>query len=100
MKMGVKIGEKIMKAEYTKELSEELKTICGLDAEKELEYILRTEIIGEIARDYVKERYITKECLVEMDDKIIYSIFSDFLQYYSDNVQKIEYETFRKDEND
>lgn len=47
-----------LKAEYTTELAQDLKSVHGLDAENELSNILSTEIIAEINREVVRTIYI------------------------------------------
>lgn len=44
-----------LKAEYTHELSQDLRSVHGLDAETELSNILSTEILAEINREVVNE---------------------------------------------
>jgi len=47
-----------LKAEYSLELSQDLKAIHGLDAEAELANILSTEILAEINREVIREMNI------------------------------------------
>ena len=47
-----------LKAEYSVELAQDLKSVHGLDAENELSNILSTEIISEINREVVRTMYI------------------------------------------
>jgi hypothetical protein len=46
-----------LKAEYTTELSQDLKAVHGLDAEAELSTILSTEITAEINREVLRTMY-------------------------------------------
>lgn len=48
-----------LKAEYTTELAQDLKSVHGLDAEAELANILSTEILGEINREVIRTAYLT-----------------------------------------
>jgi len=48
-----------LKAEYTSELAQDLKSVHGLDAENELSNILSTEIIAEINREVIRSIYIS-----------------------------------------
>jgi len=47
-----------LKAEYSVELAQDLKSVHGLDAENELSNILSTEILSEINREVVRTLYI------------------------------------------
>ena len=47
-----------LKAEYSVELAQDLKSVHGLDAENELSNILSTEILSEINREVVRTVYI------------------------------------------
>ena len=47
-----------LKAEYSVELAQDLKSVHGLDAENELSNILSTEILAEINREVVRTVYI------------------------------------------
>jgi hypothetical protein len=72
--MGFKIDKatvtaqtRALKAEYTMEIAQDLKSVHGLDAEAELANILTTEIVGEINReiiDVVNSKAITGGILV------------------------------------
>jgi len=53
----VRAVSKALKAEYTMELSQDLKAIQGLDAETELANILSTEILAEINRELIRSIY-------------------------------------------
>jgi len=48
-----------LKAEYTVELAQDLKSVHGLDAEGELSNILSTEILAEINREVLRTVYTT-----------------------------------------
>lgn len=48
-----------LKAEYSVELAQDLKSVHGLDAENELSNILSTEILSEINREVVRTLYIS-----------------------------------------
>lgn len=48
-----------LKAEYTHEFAQDLKSIHGLDAQKELANVLSTEIIAEINREMIRTVYVT-----------------------------------------
>jgi hypothetical protein len=48
-----------LKAEYTVELAQDLKSVHGLDAEGELSNILSTEILAEINREVLRTIYVT-----------------------------------------
>ena len=48
-----------LKAEYTMELAQDLKSIHGLDAETELANILSAEILAEINREVVRNIYVS-----------------------------------------
>lgn len=50
-----------LKAEYTMELAQDLKSVHGLDAENELSNILATEILSEINREIIRDIYVTAE---------------------------------------
>lgn len=56
-KMTVTAGSRALKAEYTIELQQDLKSIHGLDAEAELSNILSSEITAEINREIVRRIY-------------------------------------------
>ena len=53
-KATVTAKSRALKAEYTMELAQDLKTIHGLDAETELANILTTEILAEINREVIR----------------------------------------------
>ena len=53
-KTSVTAKTRALKAEYTTELSQDLKAIHGLDAETELSNILSTEILAEINREVIR----------------------------------------------
>lgn len=52
-KATVTAKTRALKAEYTMEIAQDLKSVHGLDAEAELANILTTEIIGEINREII-----------------------------------------------
>lgn len=60
-KTSVVAKSRILKAEYTLELAQDLKSVHGLDAEAELSNILATEILAEINREVIRDIYVTAE---------------------------------------
>ncbi|NBP55145.1 ATP-binding protein [bacterium] len=56
-KTSVTAKSRALKAEYTVELAQDLKSVHGLDAEGELSNILSTEILAEINREVVRTVY-------------------------------------------
>ena len=58
-RVSVTAKTRALKAEYTLELAQDLKSIHGLDAEAELSNILSTEILAEINREVVRTIYAT-----------------------------------------
>ncbi len=60
-KTSVVAQSRILKAEYTLELAQDLKSVHGLDAEAELSNILATEILAEINREVIRDIYVTAE---------------------------------------
>ena len=56
-KVTVEAKTRALKAEYSLELAQDLKTVHGLDAESELSNILSTEIMAEINREVVRTLY-------------------------------------------
>lgn len=56
-KSTVTANSRALKAEYTVELAQDLKSVHGLDAEAELSNILANEIIAEINREIVRKIY-------------------------------------------
>jgi len=56
-KTSVTAKSRSLKAEYTIELAQDLKSVHGLDAEGELSNILSTEILAEINREVVRTVY-------------------------------------------
>lgn len=58
-KMTVTAGSRALKAEYTIELQQDLKSVHGLDAEGELSNILSSEIVGDINREIVRRVYFS-----------------------------------------
>ncbi|BCU96035.1 MAG: hypothetical protein CM15mV11_1100 [Caudoviricetes sp.] len=57
-KVTVTAKSRALKAEYSIEMSQDLKAIHGLDAESELANILSTEILAEINREVVRTIYV------------------------------------------
>lgn len=58
-KISVTAVSRALKAEYTHELAQDLKSVHGLDAETELANILSAEILAEINREVIRSIYIT-----------------------------------------
>lgn len=58
-KTSVVAQSRVLKAEYTMELAQDLKSVHGLDAEAELSNILATEILSEINREIIRDIYLT-----------------------------------------
>ena len=58
-KTSVTAKTRALKAEYSIELAQDLKSVHGLDAEGELSNILSTEILSEINREVVRTVYAT-----------------------------------------
>lgn len=58
-KISVTAKSKALKAEYTHELAQDLKSVHGLDAETELANILSAEILAEINREVIRSIYTT-----------------------------------------
>ena len=58
-KTSVTAKTRALKAEYTVELAQDLKSVHGLDAEGELSNILSTEILAEINREVLRTIYTT-----------------------------------------
>jgi hypothetical protein len=56
-KTSVTAKTRALKAEYTVELAQDLKSVHGLDAESELSNILSTEILAEINREVIRTIY-------------------------------------------
>jgi hypothetical protein len=54
---SVTARSRALKAEYTRELAQDLKSVHGLDAEAELANILSTEIVQEINREMIRRVY-------------------------------------------
>lgn len=54
-KISVTAGSRALKAEYTVELAQDLKSVHGLDAETELSNILSSEIVFESNRELVRK---------------------------------------------
>lgn len=53
-KVSVTAKTRVLQAEYTMELAQDLKAVHGLDAEAELANILSAEILGEINREVIR----------------------------------------------
>ena len=60
-KTSVTAKTRALKAEYSIELAQDLKSVHGLDAEGELSNILSTEILAEINREVVRTVYKTSK---------------------------------------
>lgn len=58
-KTSVTAVTRALKAEYSIELAQDMKSIHGLDAEAELSNILSSEILGEINREVIRNIYLT-----------------------------------------
>ena len=58
-KTSVTAKTRALKAEYSIELAQDMKSVHGLDAEGELSNILSTEILAEINREVLRTIYIT-----------------------------------------
>lgn len=58
-KTSVTAVTRALKAEYSIELAQDMKSIHGLDAEAELSNILSSEILAEINREVIRNVYIT-----------------------------------------
>lgn len=56
-KTSVTAGSRSLKAEYSVELAQDLKSVHGLDAESELSNILSSEILAEINREVIRTVY-------------------------------------------
>ena len=57
-KVSVTAKTRALKAEYSLEMAQDLKTVHGLDAETELSNILSTEILAEINREVIRTIYM------------------------------------------
>jgi hypothetical protein len=68
-----------LKAEYTTELSQDLKAVHGLDAESELSTILSTEINAEINREVLRTLYdnVKLGCQAQTEDKGQFDLATD-----------------------
>ena len=68
-----------LKAEYTTELSQDLKAVHGLDAESELSTILSTEINAEINREVLRTLYDIAKlgCAAQTSNKGVYDLATD-----------------------
>ena len=58
-KTSVTAKTRALKAEYSIELAQDMKSVHGLDAEGELSNILSTEILAEINREVIRTIYLT-----------------------------------------
>lgn len=56
-KISVEAKTRSLKAEYTREIAQDLKAVHGLDAEAELANILSSEIMAEINREVIRTVY-------------------------------------------
>ena len=66
-KNSVEAKSRALKAEYTRELAQDLKAIHGLDAETELANILSSEILNEINRELIRTIYVTAKPGAQID---------------------------------
>ena len=66
-KQTVTAKTRVLKAEYTLELAQDLKAIHGLEAETELANILSSEILAEINREVVRTVYVTAKAGAQID---------------------------------
>tara|TARA_E500000331_G_scaffold351827_1_gene399220 strand:+ start:4385 stop:5770 length:1386 start_codon:yes stop_codon:yes gene_type:complete len=68
-----------LKAEYTTELSQDLKAVHGLDAESELSTILSTEINAEINREVLRTLYDQAKlgCVAQTTTQGVYDLATD-----------------------
>lgn len=57
-RVNVTVGTRALKAEYSIELAQDLKSLHGLDAETELANILSNEILSEINREIIRKIYL------------------------------------------
>jgi hypothetical protein len=60
-KTSVTAKSRALKAEYSIELAQDLKSVHGLDAEAELSNILSAEILAEINREVIRTMYIASK---------------------------------------
>lgn len=78
-KSTVTARTRALKAEYTLELAQDLKTVHGLDAETELSNILATEILSEMNREIIRSMYLTAKvgCAVGTARKGVFDLDID-----------------------
>jgi hypothetical protein len=78
-RVSVVAKTRALKAEYTMELSQDLKAVHGLDAESELSTILSTEITAEINREVLRTLYAQAKlgAQSQMTNKGIFDIATD-----------------------
>lgn len=53
-----KNDKRTLKVEITQMLIDDLKSVCGIDAEAELENVVNAEIVAELANEYCKKNNI------------------------------------------
>lgn len=58
-KVTVSVESRLLKAQYTTEMAQDLKSVHGLDAETELSNMLATEIVADMNREVVRTVYNT-----------------------------------------
>jgi len=66
-KVSVTAVSRALKAEYTMELAQDLKSVHGLDAEQELSNILSSEILAEINREVIRTVNVTASAGAQSD---------------------------------
>jgi len=66
-KVSVTAVSRALKAEYTMELAQDLKSVHGLDAEQELSNILSSEILAEINREVIRTVNVTASAGAQTD---------------------------------
>ena len=78
-KVTVEAKSRALKAEYTTELSQDLRAVHGLDAESELSTILSTEITAEINREVLRNLYDQAKlgCAAQTTNKGIFDLTTD-----------------------
>jgi len=78
-RVSVVAKTRALKAEYTMELSQDLKAVHGLDAEAELSTILSTEITAEINREVLRTLYAQAKlgAQSQMTNKGIFDVAAD-----------------------
>jgi hypothetical protein len=78
-RVSVTAKTRALKAEYTTELSQDLRAVHGLDAESELSTILSTEITAEINREVLRNLYDQAKlgCAAQTTNKGIFDLTTD-----------------------